>query len=103
LEYKCNIHKSNEGFNLSEGKWICWYCFKEKIDVGDIVVAISKNVVEGFRNKLFVIIRIVNENSENQLYMVRFEDFKKFINREFDNVTEIHGTEDLVEKIGTWG
>jgi len=26
-KYKCNIHKSNEGFINEEGKWVCWYCY----------------------------------------------------------------------------
>jgi len=100
LKYKCNIHKSNEGFNISEKEWVCWLCFKEKLDVGDIVIPISDYVRKEFLFKPLIIIRIEKNESETNLYMIRFEDFKKFVDHE--SYTEIHGTEDLIEKIGTW-
>jgi len=30
LDYKCSLHKSNEGFINEAGEWICWFCYNEE-------------------------------------------------------------------------
>jgi len=45
MKYRCEKHKTNEGFYDSEGKWHCWKCYKENEffnPPGDIIDTYTK-------------------------------------------------------------
>jgi len=62
MEYKCNKHKSNEGFIDLSGKWNCWLCYKDRttLKVGDTVILIKSEFgLSGFLNAKCKITKIL--------------------------------------------
>jgi len=49
MKYRCNKHKSNDGFYDLKGKWFCWYCYEESntIKVGDYITLLISFVISG--------------------------------------------------------
>jgi len=88
MDYKCNKHKSNEGFTTSEGIWVCWLCYKlDPIKKGDIVRP-TRSANPKYRNVLFIVKRIyTNKNGEpTRVHLIPLEDMGKTIAGSFEYI-----------------
>jgi len=83
MKYRCNKHKSNDGFYDLSGKWFCWYCYEEEgiIKIGDHIKILIPFMIHGveFRDKVFKVFNVFDNGSIRIRFDGRGFDFSSSV------------------------
>jgi len=78
MKYKCELHKSNEGYIDDNGKWQCWYCHTDspiKVDFNDYLLRQGSKFIKHINEYSFGMEEERNDTeSERYLNLIGYVD-----------------------------